>query len=74
MKKLVLMILLVALVGISSLGLAFDVLVSVQDQNGGQSDQYRVVEMLPVSQDTVVAVSGVDKAVTTNEALITEKN
>lgn len=74
MKKLVLMILLVALVGISSLGLAFDVLVSVQDQTDGQTDQYRVVEMLPVSQDTAVAASGADKAVTTDEALIAEKN
>jgi hypothetical protein len=74
MKKLVLMILLVALVGISSLGLAFDVMVSVQDQDGGQTGQYRVVEMQPVLQDTDVAAADPNKAVTTDEALIAEKN
>ncbi len=74
MKKFVLMILLVALVGISSLGLAFDVLVSVPDHNSGQTDQYRVVEMQPVSQDTTVATAALDKTTAADEAMIVEKN
>ncbi len=74
MKKLFLMILLVALLACSSLSLAFDVTVGVTDENGKQTGSYQVVDMQPVHQENGTATAAKDSGQADDQAMVAAKN
>lgn len=70
MKSFALAIVLMSILAIASLGMAFEVTVSVSDPAQEQGT-YQTVEMKPVQEEGVSSVAQADD--TNNEALVAEK-